>query len=345
MEGEIEMNIKYFTCANSSNGFVNLTDSNISEIKNKFCVSCSSLIATSNFIRRIGEYFEDKGIFVEYILSPLDRNRYFGCVVKNYDFCLLDKRCVKEEMQEIDIGTSESLKDLENKIEECYKRMYYSFTEAKKIHDDWEEIYVNKMDFDRLNAFKKKTIERIFKEKRGNKKSNVVERFFGASTKHGYVNLVEELTEEIGKRYFIKGRPGTGKSTFMKEVAKEAEKRGFDAEIYKCSFDPNSLDMVIVREADFCVFDSTTPHEMFPSREKDYILDFYIESGLEGVDEKYKKTLDEISKEYKLRINEGMEHLKLASLLEKELEDKAGKFVDYIGTENMLKTLIAEVTK
>ncbi len=339
------MNIKYFTCANSCEGFVNLTKSNISGIKNKFVIACSSQNAISGFIRRAGEYFEDKGYSVEYILNPSDRNSLWGCIVRMLNFCVLNKKCAQGEAIEINIGTDDSLSWLENKINNCYERMYCSFKEAKQIHDDWEQVYIKNMNFQKLDAFKKETLEQMFGQKRTSRDPQSCERFFGGSTKNGYVNLINDLTKDIGKRYFIKGRPGTGKSTFMKEVRKEAEKRGFDTEVYKCSFDPKSYDMVIVRGADFCVFDSTSPHEMFPTGNRDSILDFYIESGLGGADEKYKKALEKISKEYKLRVNEGMEHLKLASILEKELEDKATPFVNYPATENMLKTLIAEINK
>ncbi len=338
------MNIKYFTCANSCQGFVNLTENNVSDIGKRFFISCSSRDTAANFIRRVGEYYENKNFSVEYILNPSDKNSLWGCIVRMLDFCVLSQQCGENGIK-ISLGEGEGLEALENKIKDCYEKMYCAYKEAKKIHDDWEKIYIENMNFEKLDAFKKQTAEQMFENKMTDRIPKSKERFFGASTKNGYVSLIKSLTEGIGKRYFIKGRPGTGKSTFMKEVKNEAEKRGFDTEVYKCSFDPESYDMVIVRGADFCVFDSTAPHEMFPSSDCDIILDFYRESGLEGVDEKYKNELESISKEYKLRINEGSEYLRLATILEKELESKAKDFVNYTASENMLKTLIAEINK
>ena len=80
------------------------------------------------------------------------------------------------------------------------------------------------------------------------------------------------------KRIFIKGRPGTGKSTFLKKLSKSLIDNGFDVEEYYCSFDKESLEMVISRELSFAVFDSTSPHEKFPERETEEILDFYVNS-------------------------------------------------------------------
>ena len=96
----------------------------------------------------------------------------------------------------------------------------------------------------------------------------------------------------------------------MKNLWRSANERGFDTEIYYCSFDPNSLDMVVIRELSVCVFDSTAPHEKFPASEKDEILDFYIESGLCGTDEKYAAQLLGISKAYSTKVSEGLEFLK-----------------------------------
>ena len=97
-----------------------------------------------------------------------------------------------------------------------------------------------------------------------NKPSKVQHRFLGAATPVGAVDFVPNLTEDVPKRYFIKGRPGSGKSTMLKKIVAEGEKRGFDIEVYHCGFDPNSLDMIIIRELGIAIFDSTAPHEILP---------------------------------------------------------------------------------
>ena len=43
--------------------------------------------------------------------------------------------------------------------------------------------------------------------------------------------------------------------------------------------------MVIVRELGFAIFDSTAPHEYFPSREGDEIIDMYALIVTPGTDE------------------------------------------------------------
>ena len=58
-------------------------------------------------------------------------------------------------------------------------------------------------------------------------------------------------------------------------MAKAASEAGYQTEVYHCGFDSDSLDMVIVRALDFAIFDSTLPHEHFPSRKGDELIDFY----------------------------------------------------------------------
>jgi len=60
--------------------------------------------------------------------------------------------------------------------------------------------------------------------------------------------------------YIIKGGPGTGKSTFMKKLGEEAERRGYDPSYCFCSSDTKSLDGVIIKELGVCVLDGTAPH-------------------------------------------------------------------------------------
>ena len=47
--------------------------------------------------------------------------------------------------------------------------------------------------------------------------------------------------------------------------------------------------MVIVRELGFAIFDSTAPHEYFPSREGDEIIDMYALIVTPGTDESMRR--------------------------------------------------------
>ncbi len=313
------MNIKYFTCANSCMGLVNLTDKNLAGIDKIYSIKSGYVGCVSEIAKSVGKHFEGKNFAVEYILNPFDEVVFDGIIIRNFKTLIINDNIISDG-EKIEISSINFCQKEASKADRCCKAAYDSFRKAKKIHDKWERVYIDKMDFNRLDAFKKRTIDKMFDKSYEEKDAQTCERFFGGITKSGYVNLIGDLTQDISLRYLIKGRPGTGKSTFMKEVAQAASERGFDAEVYRCSFDTDSVDMVIVRDANFCVFDSTHPHEIFPEREGDCILDFYKESGLCGIDEKYRARLKKISEQYRKKIRKGSKKLRCAAAIWEKAE-------------------------
>lgn len=185
-------------------------------------------------------------------------------------------------------------------------------TKARRLHDEQEKIYVGHMDFDAADRLTKDTIHLLLDGKKRDRPGSEVHRFFGAATIAGNVDYIPEVTQEIPKRYFVKGRPGTGKSTFLKKIASAAKENGYDVEIYHCSLDPDSLDLVAVRELGVCLFDSTAPHEYFPSRPDDEIIDIYQKCVTPGTDEKYRDELDRLQNAYKGLISAAVSYLKKA---------------------------------
>ncbi len=92
--------------------------------------------------------------------------------------------------------------------------------------------------------------------------------FAAANSGRGFVSFYDSVfgNGDIKKKYIIKGGPGTGKSSFMKEIASYAESRGMEVEYYRCSSDPDSLDGIILdgREGRIAMLDGTAPHCMEP---------------------------------------------------------------------------------
>lgn len=82
--------------------------------------------------------------------------------------------------------------------------------------------------------------------------------FMGMSTVKGYETEFYRQHESF-YGYYIKGGPGTGKSTLMKKLsdAFPDERKTF----YYCSSDPKSLDAVVFEDKKFFIADATAPHE------------------------------------------------------------------------------------
>ncbi len=90
--------------------------------------------------------------------------------------------------------------------------------------------------------------------------------FLGSSGKNGFFSCFSHFTPKIEGQYtyIIKGGPGTGKSSLMKKIADELEKRDIFCERIYCSSDPNSLDGVIFPTLRVSICDGTSPHTLDP---------------------------------------------------------------------------------
>lgn len=90
--------------------------------------------------------------------------------------------------------------------------------------------------------------------------------YLGSLGKDGFSSFFGELLskEQKGTLYIIKGSSGNGKSTLLKKVAAEAEKKGFAVDYIHCSADPDSLDGIACPEKGFTIVDGTPPHTLEP---------------------------------------------------------------------------------
>ena len=80
-----------------------------------------------------------------------------------------------------------------------------------------------------------------------------------ANTTDGFVNKFKYINTNTNSfTYILKGGPGTGKSTFMKNIGKYFENKNYYVEYFYCSSDSKSLDGV--RFKNISIVDGTAPH-------------------------------------------------------------------------------------
>jgi hypothetical protein len=90
--------------------------------------------------------------------------------------------------------------------------------------------------------------------------------FLGGNTSKGFHSFYDYiLSQENANRILcMKGGPGTGKSTFMKKVAKHFSEKGYTLEYHHCSSDDSSLDGIVINELKLAILDGTKPHMIDP---------------------------------------------------------------------------------
>ena len=90
--------------------------------------------------------------------------------------------------------------------------------------------------------------------------------FFAASNSmYGFKSYFGDIFGTLDYLYIIKGGSGTGKSRFMREVARVAADKGERVEYFYCSSDPKSLDGIILCDRNIGIIDGTSPHTAEPT--------------------------------------------------------------------------------
>lgn len=206
---------------------------------------------------------------------------------------------------------------------------YMHFAAGLKTHDKLEAIFIKEMNFkladNRAAALIKTLLDGAPQEER---QGYTYQRFFGTNTIDGVVNEVPHLISDLDTVYHIKGRSGTGKSTFMKKIAKACLAHGLDIEQYHCSFDPKSIDMILVPALNMALFDSTDPHAFEPQDlKREQVIDLYEIAVKPGTDEKYEKEITEVTKLYKSYMKKGIQEIKKHATTIME-QDKKIKFTN-----------------
>ncbi|MEK8130031.1 hypothetical protein WMW72_19175 [Paenibacillus filicis] len=312
----------YFARGNTADGLYTLFDSVLSGLDTVFVLQGRAGTAVSAFLTELAGAWSHKGWSLHYIHHPLNRDWLEGLILKEFGIGVVDGNAWSSdpvlegtEIRLIDLQevvSVELLNEHASEIEEAdrqtsalYKEAYDTFQKTLRIHDEWETFYIQNLDLVVMDRIAEEWAEEHLVPIRP-ARSHAVHRFLGAATWEGAVDYVLNLTDDLETRVFVKGRPGSGKSTLFKRLAKAAEQRGVDTEIYHCGFDPNSLDMIIFPQQSLAIFDSTAPHEHFPSREGDEILDVYELAITPGTDERFEDQIAEIRARYSRSMKEAI---------------------------------------
>jgi Cdc6-like AAA superfamily ATPase len=351
----------FFAGGNTAKGFYSLYDSVLQNLNRIYILKGGPGTGKSSLMKQVGTEMINKGYDIEMIHCSSDNDSIDGVIIPALKVGIVDgtaphiiePKAPGAVEQYINLGIAwnsdqlsknkEIIRDLNRQISSSYQQAYNSFSKALAIHDEWEEIYIKNMNFDEANTLTNELIKQFFGDRLLTKKSTITHRFLGAATPAGPVDYIQNLTSDLSKRYFIKGRPGSGKSTMLKKIAEAAQNKGFDAQVYHCGFDPNSLDMVIVPELSIAIFDSTAPHEYFPKHKSDEVVDMYVRTITPGTDEKYAEALKNIKQRYAEKMKEGTAYLAKAKKFHDQLENHYIHAMDFSKINRMTQEILQEI--
>ncbi|TDT63718.1 PRK06851 family protein [Fonticella tunisiensis] len=325
----------YLVSANTSAGFVSFFGYVLKDAERAYIIKGGPGCGKSTFIRKAGEELLDSGFDVDFIYCSADKDSLDGIFVHDVNMAIVDGTAphviepkypgaVERILYFGDFWDIDYLRSHKDKIRYFIDEIGYEYNKyfnymknAKLIHDKLEAEYTKGMDFDRADILTEQMIKETIIGKK-NKMGSEVHRFAGALTPQGQVSFYNQLTVGIKNRYILKGRPGTGKSTMEKKIAKAALEAGYDVEYYHCAFDPDSIDMIIIPELSFAMLDGTAPH-VFDPEEGDKLVDMFRFVNTKIVREE-EDPIKSIAEEYREEINKAKKVYERIKRLHDELE-------------------------
>ncbi|MCZ2257468.1 hypothetical protein [Sporosarcina sp. G11-34] len=282
---------EYMGTAYTGRGVIHKYDELIASASKTIYLKCPPTNAISDLLNETGAHFIKRGFDIDRFMSPIHPDRTDAVFVKGPDiFFVQASHPVALEPADIggkhrvvsfyDIYDEITLREQNGvivaKLEEAEKSLakaLKSLAEALTIHDEWEVVNINRMKWNLHEKQIASLKNELFGMTSLNKNSTISHRLIGSLTSSGARDFIASITKRIERRILIKGLPGTGKSTLMKALGKEAEERGFDVLYGWCGLDPQGVDLIQIPELSVCLIDATKPHVYDPERPGDEILD------------------------------------------------------------------------
>jgi len=307
----------FFGQALTGQGMKHVYDEVMNEAKTVYLINGAQGFKVADYLNKLGSFYDSKEVDIDYFHDPFFENTIQALFVKEpYNILFLEatnltidsnsshtqvislEDCVDKQLV---IEKQQDFLSLSTKKDEYYAKCFQALSNALKIHDDWEVETRRYMDWKGLDAKTEELMLKVFGNQKLDKSGTKTHRLLGTLTPAGARDTVQSITQNLEKRLFIKGYPGTGKSSLMKKLVESALERGFDARIVWCGLDSNSVDMIILPELKLCIFDSTEPHQYFPEREGDEIFDIASlchpteveEANIKKIVENYRKTMSD----------------------------------------------------
>lgn len=353
----------YFAHGNTAHGAHFLYKSAFHGLNKIFVLTGPQGMGKSTIMQRLAESLQGKGLHVQCFHSPLRPDELDGIILTEWKVGIVDGRVCKGisdsgagEIVNIHFweafddslilpGNFKTIEDLRGKLERAYSDAYETFATALRIHDEWEKYYIDNMDFSKADQIAENLIQQLYTGHESDTPTDSRHLFLGAATPRGAFDFIQSLTDQLERRIFIKGRAGSGKSTLLKKLACAAEKKGIEVQVFHCGFDPNSLDMLIFPKLRTAIFDSTAPHEYFPDRDGDEILDMYARTIAPGTDEAYAAEIAGIKARYSAKMKEAISHLAEAEAIDSQIKDYYVAATDFSIVENLHLQLQSELNE
>lgn len=325
-----------FGRALTGQGMKNIYEDLIGEARNVYFIKSPPTFRLSELFRQLGYHYVKRGYDIEWFHDPIHTDEIEAVYVKGIRTLFLQSShpvsfepkyygsthqviSFYEAYDELKLREHGAfLREKTIHSEQWFAKMMQSMANAKAIHDEWEEPYVSGMDWNAFNIQVEELFKNVFSTLKFNKKPQRTHRMMGTITPDGAKDHFQSLTKDVKRRIFIKGYPGSGKSTMMKQFAGKAEELGLNTQFGWCGLDCNSIDYVYLPEIQTILFDSTSPHSYDPERPGDEVFDVRM---FRLLNEEEQKLVNVIKDRYSEEIVVATEYLQVFSTDEQTIRE------------------------
>ncbi|SJZ74483.1 PRK06851 family protein [Selenihalanaerobacter shriftii] len=350
-----------FPGGNTAQGFYSFYEYLPYKAERIFIIKGGPGTGKSTFMKKIGKIMVEEGFNIEYHWCSSDNNSLDGLVIKELNVAFLDGTAphlvdpktpgVIDEI--INLGrywdsqllqnSKERIQELNNKIWSSFQDAYKYLAIAKLTHDEWESYYIEAMDFQQANQKTANLITEIIGDKAIAKKPGEIRRLFASAlTPQGPVDYLANITADVKTRYIINGKPGTGKATLTKKIAEAALQRGYDVQFYHCSFDPESIDTIVIPELSVAVIDGTAPHEINPASEDDKVINM-----LDCIEQKtiteFESDISDVKERYNKLMSKAIAKIAKAKELHDDLEEYYIEAMDFESIDQLMQEIVSDL--
>lgn len=234
----------------------------------------------------------------------------------------------------------EKILEINAEVGRLFNRAYKYLASAKPIMEDMINKNSESMNFGKVNVVTNELINEIFENIPVSEVVGKDRHLFGSAyTPNGWVEFTESILQDANKIYRIKGDYGTGKTTMLTKIYKEAISSGLDVEIYHTPLIPEKIETIWIKDLGMGI---TTSNSLKGNVFKTIDLDSFADNKLST---KYKENIEEDRKILKYLLDVGLSNIAKAKRFHDVMEEYYIPNMDFVKVNDVKDELVQRILK
>ncbi|MGI6453495.1 MAG: PRK06851 family protein [Syntrophomonadaceae bacterium] len=356
----------YYPGGNTCLGFFSFYDYIVTpDVIRKIILKGGPGTGKSIFMKKIGEYFLEKGHDIEYHWCSSDNHSLDGVVIGNNKVAIIDgtnphivdPRYPGAVDEIINLGqfwnqplikeNRDNIIQLTNRISRCFRRAYIRLQEAGSAYTEWKTYFEQARQETAVNRNIKAFTQEFLQ---GSQESLSKPRhlFAGAITPQGAVTRADSLISSDYTLFAVKGSPGSGIKDLFNYALQQIKVLNINVEVLHNPFYPEEIDIILLPETRSAMIDISSTvvdyASVLPSRKYKRLLDFDQLIDKPFTDS-HAKLVFLARDRFQSGINDAVTFIQKAKSLHDELESYYIPAMDFSQIDNVREEICNQITE